>query len=494
MTMIGLDLNASRVRALHGPVGSVPVPLPLDEEGPILPLAVSLEGRHPLVGRAGADLRRRAPHLACLDFLPHVGQTHVWEAGRHRLNADQALSLVFAQLAPRFTRSGEAVAALPSYLTTEQVELVGALAEQTRVRLLGSVPTPAAAAVAAAGHLPWSGLALVLDVDGAALTWSAVALSADQARLVDVAANPRLARGAWLAQLLDFVARRCVRLSRRDPRACPEAEQALYDQLDSVLEHGGRSDGLIDLNVRTPQWGQHLVLRPAEVRGACADLVRRTLARFDELLNRTAAHGPAAAVLLTASAARLPGLTAALQERMQAAPAEPMKPVSDFGEGLLGDSMIASRVHVLDADAVARAAHALGGRIRRGEWPLGHFESAPLPPPPVAEDPGPARLEFEGREHALSGACFLLGRDPACDLVFPSARYPAVSARHCEILLDRAAYVLRDRSRHGTLVNDKPVGQEERVPLHPGDMIRLGPSGPVVRFLGQPVRRSVMTV
>src|SRR5262249_24794210 len=172
-----------------------------------------------------------------------------------------------------------------------------------------------------------------------------------------------------------------------------------------------------------------------------------------------------------------------------APPPAPPPPGSDFGEGLLNDSLMAGRVHVLDPDAVARALHELGGRVHRGEWPLGHFESAPLPSARVADDPGPARLEFEGREPTLSGASFLMGRDPACDLVIPSSRYPTVSARHCEILLDRAAYVLRDRSRHGTLVNDKRVGQEERVPLHPGDMIRLGPAGPVVRFLGQPARR-----
>src|SRR5262249_21302752 len=152
--------------------------------------------------------------------------------------------------------------------------------------------------------------------DGAAMTWSAVSVGTEQARLVDVVANPRLARGAWLGLLLDFVARRCVRLSRRDPRECPEGEQSLYDQLEALLEHGGRADGTIDLSVRTPQWGQHLVLRPGEVAAACADLVRRTLARFDELVNRTASHGPASSVLLTAAAARLPGLQAALEQRM----------------------------------------------------------------------------------------------------------------------------------------------------------------------------------
>jgi pSer/pThr/pTyr-binding forkhead associated (FHA) protein len=50
--------------------------------------------------------------------------------------------------------------------------------------------------------------------------------------------------------------------------------------------------------------------------------------------------------------------------------------------------------------------------------------------------------------------------------------------------LTRGAYLLRDRGRHGTLVNDCVVTQPTA--LHSGDWIRLGPGGPLVRFLGQP--------
>jgi pSer/pThr/pTyr-binding forkhead associated (FHA) protein len=44
---------------------------------------------------------------------------------------------------------------------------------------------------------------------------------------------------------------------------------------------------------------------------------------------------------------------------------------------------------------------------------------------------------------------------------------------------------LRDHSRNGTLVNDRPVIGE--LPLRAGDWIRLGPAGPLIRFLGKPV-------
>jgi pSer/pThr/pTyr-binding forkhead associated (FHA) protein len=68
-----------------------------------------------------------------------------------------------------------------------------------------------------------------------------------------------------------------------------------------------------------------------------------------------------------------------------------------------------------------------------------------------------------------------------------------VSGWHCEVAYDHRTFVLRDRSRHGTLVNDQLVAQQ--VMLNPGDWIQLGPDGPVLRFLGQAAddRRLVTT-
>src|SRR6185437_1739332 len=91
-------------------------------------------------------------------------------------------------------------------------------------------------ALAAHEHLPWSGLAVVLDVDGHALTWSAVAVRGDMLRVLHTQAAPQLARGIWLCRLLDGAALRCVRLSRRDPRESAEIEQVLFDQLAAVLD------------------------------------------------------------------------------------------------------------------------------------------------------------------------------------------------------------------------------------------------------------------
>src|SRR5947209_6828125 len=99
-TLIGLDLNTSRARAVHGPAQALPRLLPLAGTADDLPMVLSLQGRQAQVGQAGAALCRLLPHLTCMDFLAHVGEPREWAAGRHRLDALKALGLVFDCLQP----------------------------------------------------------------------------------------------------------------------------------------------------------------------------------------------------------------------------------------------------------------------------------------------------------------------------------------------------------------------------------------------------------
>jgi hypothetical protein len=495
MSVVGLDLNATRARAVYGMGQGAPVGLNLEDDRRELPLAISLTERSPVVGTAGAALRRKAPHLACLDFLPILGQKREWTAGRHRLDAAGAMSLVFERLYQTFGRAEGVILTLPTYLTDAQEVQALQLAGKARWPLLGATPTPTAAALAAYERLPWSGLALVVDVDGHALTWSAVSVETDHVQLIRSHVCPHLGLGAWLNRLLNGAAGRCVRMSRRDPRGSADAEQSLYDQLARLLVSGGPTGGMVELSVQTPQWYQNLMLPPDELANFCAPLVRQSLVEMQSFASELAAQGTAAAALVaTAAAGALPGLTAALEDHLQRPDIvrAPLANDGDFGANLpLDEDMTATRVHVLDADAVARAAHDLAGRVLRGELARGHIDAAPLPSA-AADEGGPARLQFRGHEHPLTKAVYVLGRDPACDMVFESALYPSVSARHCEIALDRGAYLLRDRSRHGTLLNEHRVNQQ--APLHSGDWVRLGPGGPVLRFLGRPAeQRRLMT-
>jgi hypothetical protein len=471
--LIGFDLNATRVRAVTGPAGA-PQVLPLDGRHADLPTAVSLEGRLPDVGRAGTRICRRLPHLACINFLAHLGGKRLWGTGRKLLSADAALAVLLERLRAVAGRAEAATLALPAYLSPDQLTLGTALAGQARLPVVGMAATPFAAALAAHAEQPWSGIALVLDADDHALTWAAVAAKQGWAQLLETQALPQLGVQGWKGRLLDAVADRCVRQSRRDPRESAAAEQALYDRLDGVLEAAWQGR-LAELIVETTHWYQNIFLRPDEVAGDCAQLLRQALSLTVAFHRAARAHGEVRAVVLTAAAARLPGLVGALEDRLD-------RLVVALTGDLADDAYCPPRVRILEAEAVAGAAHELAARVCAGDVPAGPVTIAPLPVPrPV--DEGGARLRFRGRDYPLHGRAFVLGHHPTCDLVFDAEQYPAVAARHCEISCDRRGLVLHDRSQHGTTINDRPVIQQ--LPLHPGDWIRLGPRGPLLRFLGR---------
>ncbi len=480
--VVGLDLNAARVRVVTAAAGQAPALLPLAGEAD-LPLVVSLEGRTPEVGRAGLLLGRRAPHLACTGFLPFLGEPREWSAGRHRLDAAQALALVFDRLSPLVSQASALALAVPAYLTADQAAILTQTAANARIGVSGWIATPLALALTGYAEQPWNGPALILDLDSHALTWAVVAVEFGQARLLGVQTLPHLDLGAWKGRLLDMIADRCVRQSRRDPRDSGAAEQALYDQLDAALEACRRGQ-VAELLIHLSQWGQNLLVRPDELAAACAPLMRRALAEMQAQRDRLP-RGPSPVVLVTDAASRMPGLVRALDQAIGASDMRPMRVSEgdDFGEGLIEDEIHErGSVSVLSPDAAARAACELAARWQRGELESGAVEVAPLPAP-LPADAGPARLQFRHQDHPFRGPAFLLGRHADCDLVFDSDQYPTVSGRHCEIVYERRTFLLRDRSRHGTLVNDRPV-VEERI-LQAGDWIRLGPGGPLVRFLGQ---------
>ena len=100
MTLLALDLNATRIRAALRAAGEASL-VALEGDEADLPLAVSLEGRYPELGRAGTGLCRRSPHLACTNFLPYLGSRQEWAGPRQRLDAARAVALAFEQVASR---------------------------------------------------------------------------------------------------------------------------------------------------------------------------------------------------------------------------------------------------------------------------------------------------------------------------------------------------------------------------------------------------------
>jgi len=223
------------------------------------------------------------------------------------------------------------------------------VAERTKLPWYGSVSAPLAVGLAAHHEHPWEGRALILDVDDHALSWSVLEIGPERIFLVAEQSVPLLGLLAWKRRLLDALADRCIRHSRRDPRDSGQAEQALFDQLDSVLDAASQGR-TADVVVRAATWFQDLLLRPDEITQFCAPLVRYTLNELAQAPDPNQ-DGKTTRVLLTEAAGRLPGLVPGLQERRD-------------GE-----------VSVLPPNALAKVAHDLAVRISREELPHGHLDA-----------------------------------------------------------------------------------------------------------------------
>lgn len=484
MSLVAVDVNASRVRVVQGVAPREARPVLLEGTHAELPLALSLEGRSPAPGRAGIALRRRSPHLACTTFLPYLGENREWSGPRCRIDATRALTMVLDVVSGRVGRHGAVALAIPSYLLDHQRHLLHHASELAKLKTFGSVETSLPAVLAAHTLQPWQGRALVVDVDEHALTWSVVATQGVTAALVQVESHPTLGLLSWYERALAAVADGFVFRHRRDPRDSADVEQSLYDQLDRLFEecqHGKAGEVIWQTST-----GTHLLtLNASDLLTACNSLLERTLQGYRACLDATEDQGPVRSIVVTAAAARLPNLTREL-ERLLAE--DSLRARTRLSEDV---NDAPAHVRVLPADAVVHAAHELTARWFRKELPQGHLEVVPLldMQPPSA---GLARLHFRGRDHLLKATALTLGRDPRCDVVFDTQEFPSVSAEHCRIAVDQETFLLLDTSRHGTFVNDRPVPRQKV--LQPGDWLRLGPGGPLLRFLGSTIDpRKMMT-
>jgi hypothetical protein len=487
MSLVGLDLNSSRVRGVGSNGRQPPQPLALEREAIEFPLALSLESRTPTPGQAALKLLRSRPHRTCIDFLPHLGTARVWTAARGRLTAEDALKLCLSSLGRSLNRVVGMGFCLPPYLDPVQVQLLYHICHSHKISLYGSISVPLAAVLARllADPAPLEpSIVLVVDVDGYALTWNLVDATSGEVSLLQTQVSPGLSRSVWLRRLGDGIAARFIRQCRHDPREEADTDQALYDQILPMLSREAKPTYL-PVGLQGATWSSHLMVPSEDLVGFVGSCLQQTAAELDSILHGAQRWGGVGTALITGSAAALPGLTDLVRSRLQRESLA-VSDEADYGDAIvqaIGDD----RVRELSDDALALAAFELASRVQAGQLARGPHESLSVPTAGAAPpDDGPPRLQFRGQEHLLQKVSFVLGRDPGCDLVFESELYPHVSARHAEVVFDRRHFLIYDRSRHGTLVNDQAI--DRQAPLHSGDWIRLGPQGPVLRFLGVPQR------
>ncbi len=90
---------------------------------------------------------------------------------------------------------------------------------------------------------------------------------------------------------------------------------------------------------------------------------------------------------------------------------------------------------------------------------------------------------YAGKEIAIAGQQFVIGRDEGCNLRPAS---PAISKKHCAVYYKDGQPHVRDMgSTNGTFLNDAQV--EGEMPIATGDKIRVGPLDFTVKLVGSQV-------
>jgi hypothetical protein len=389
MTVLAMDWNATRLRAVLGAPGQDPLPLPLEPPALELPLAISFDKPAPEVGSHALRQCRSAVQGICQSFLPHLsnqpGQGPRWQG----LDAHGACELIWRKFSHLGANLQGMVLTVPVYLQTHQANALRKLGEQARLPVIGSIPTHLSAALAGHAEQFWQRSVLVIDLDDHALSLGWVKAVSDKAHLVECRTFPHMGLKHIRERLIDGLADLFVVQHRRDPRDVPAAEQSLFDQLEPLIDAGLKGQA-IQLGVHAQQWYKHLLVHPDHTAHFCAPFLRQALSEVASMLSCWPVDEWPRSILLTHDAGRLPGLVEALHSLvLPTTAAETKLPApkltnyldEDFGEGLMcEDATERGGVLVLPPEAPARAAHGLAELFRRGILPMGHVETmAPLP-------------------------------------------------------------------------------------------------------------------
>ncbi len=356
-----LDWTAERLRAWAMASGEAPRPVNLEPTSAELPLVISLAERRMQVGKPGRMLVRKAPHQVAATFLPYLGTDRHWQHGRHDVDAREAVQFVLGKLKEKLP--GKALLHLaPNYFTADQAALLDDLTRTGGYRLLGTLPR----GLASAGLSP----GITIDADTYAVTLAATTLTepGPRIRLQRTLTLRELGLQYWKERIGSQLASLCIRDCRRDPRATPETDQLLSDQIDQQL-HDWSSGIEGRLSIPGPDWQHEAVISAALVQAVCqpmASLVAQQVLALPDAGNW----------FLTPESARLPGLAAALYAQSQNQRSVTIPPV----------------------EQLPRTAAAWAVSIERGQLPVPGFQAASLPLLSESlQEPQPDTLPFMGK-------------------------------------------------------------------------------------------------
>jgi len=325
-------------------------------------------------------------------------------------------------------------------------------------------------AVAAVSALPFEGTVFCVDVELERGLVTEVQVHSGRAARHRVLNLAEMGQRALYDVWSKGFATRMVQETRFDPLHIASSEQALFDALPQWLAILKRKDCIDDASIEADGVRYSIQYRAAHAAQDAAQNYRALAAALHGL--RRAREQ--AAILLTAGAARLPGLIDALQEFQDC----------DVFAAKSGQAAQAA-VGAVDPNAAGNSAS-----VQMLSLPHNPYHSwLPARPaaPLIADGMGGAPLAathvvFGGRAIGLAAEPVLVGTAPPGARVLPiPGNVAGVSRVHCSLMLQAGHAFVQDHSRYGSYLNDELV--ENRAILRVGDRLRLGNPGVELTFV-----------
>lgn len=376
-----------------------------------------------------------------------------------------AAQLAHAQLSELWRRfeadADDVVLAVPSYYGREQLGLLLGLAEECRMPVRAMVD-----AAAAASAKPYPSRQLVY-VDAGLHRVSVIPL--EQGAEV-TAGEERGLDATGLAGVHDTLARRLAEIfvssTRFDPFHEAASEQRLYDLLPQCLARL-RSDEATELTLEHEDETFTIEVKREQLLAVVNGFYRALL----QLISSSRESGASLVVQLSGRLAGLPGLTDALSRLDDAT-------VVAFEEGHAARAVLTALDAIEAGNGPVKLLRHFAWRDVPADDPAPRPEEAPaVRQASDADRVAPTHVVYRGIAYRVDGEGLVVGRDNGGGrrAIVIEERANGVSRAHCELVLRDGELRLRDKSRHGTFVNEKRVAGEQV--LEAADVIRVGSPG-----------------